>query len=32
MAVTACLFVIPVGIYGVVVLLRPDVKAVFAPA
>ena len=32
MAALACLFVIPVGIYGVVVLLRPDVKAAFAPA
>ena len=31
MAVIACAFVIPVGIYGLVVLLRPEVKAAFAP-
>jgi len=32
MAAIACLFVIPVGIYGVVVLLLPDAKAAFALA
>jgi hypothetical protein len=31
MAVIACVFVIPVGIYGLVVFLRPEVKVAFTP-